>query len=57
MTNVSPKYVSCTGRGIFQGHDDKISRPSAGFMIKVGHSGSSKITNFKAPNNTLCQET
>ena len=27
VTNVSPKYVSCMGRDIPQGHDNKISRP------------------------------
>ena len=31
--NVSPEYVSCTGRGIPQTHDKKISRPTASFMI------------------------
>ena len=33
VTNVSQKYVSCIGRGMPQGHDNKISRPSTSFMI------------------------
>ena len=31
--NVSPEYVSCMGKGIPERHDNKISRPSARFMI------------------------
>ena len=33
MTNFSPKNMSCISRDILQGNDDKISRPSAKFMI------------------------
>ena len=33
MINFSPKNMSCISRDILQGHDDKISRPSAKFMI------------------------
>ena len=32
-TNISIKTVSCMGRGILQGHDNKLSRPSESFMI------------------------
>ena len=33
VTNFLPKHVSCMGKGIPQGHDNKISRPSPSFMI------------------------
>ena len=37
MANFLPEYVSCIGRGIPQSHDNKISRPSANFMVNRTH--------------------
>ena len=37
VTNFSQKYVSCMGRGIPKGHDNKISRFSASFWV-IGNS-------------------
>ena len=33
MTNFSPKYESCMGRGVFHGYDNKISLSSEIFAI------------------------
>ena len=33
VTNFSQQYVICISRGTPQGHDNKISKPSASFLI------------------------
>ena len=33
VTNVSPKYLSCMGRDVSQGHNNIVSRPSARLTI------------------------
>ena len=41
---LSPKYLSCMGGRVPQGHDNKISRPSASFIINRTHL---KLKHFK----------
>ena len=52
----SPKNVSSLGKGIRQGHHNKISIPSASFMINMTQFNFKNYWFLRFKTSTLCQE-